>query len=94
MELLTYNEVREIVLKAIHTIADLPNDPDEATFEMLQPEHKNIFVTALSEYLKAFRYVEGGPYHDVAITSGQLDEFENVKALINFTFEEQIVVTP
>jgi hypothetical protein len=89
------DQVKAIVLKSLSSIADLPADPEAATFGMLNDTQKKTFLNTLKKNLNDSPYYEDNGstsntmYYDVDLTMSSFAQWPTVKDCIDWIVENQ-----
>lgn len=98
MALLNRNQIQEVVYKSLTAIADLPDDPEKATFTAFTNDQKHIFLSTLKRQINALPYYmnDGSTsyraYYNVDLTPDSTDEWPTVGDCIDWIQENQKVV--
>jgi hypothetical protein len=97
MAYLTRDQVKKIVTDSLSAIADLTEDVEAATFDMLNDEQKKVFLVSLKSNLNASPYYEDDgstsntSYYDVDLTSSSFANWPTVKDCIDWVTDNQTI---
>jgi len=95
MAYLTRDQVKTIVTDSLSAIADLPADVESATFDMLNDDHKKVFLANLKSNLNASPYYNDDgstsdtSYYDVDLTMSSFANWPTVKDCIDWVEDNQ-----
>ncbi|MFD2600774.1 hypothetical protein [Flavobacterium suzhouense] len=98
MALLTRTQIKTVVLRSLKTIADLPEDPEAATFAAFDNFQKHVFLSTLKGQINALPYYmnDGSTsylaYYNINLTPDSTDEWPTVADCIDWIIENQRVV--
>lgn len=95
---LTRNQVKDIVLEALRSVAGLPADPEASTFDQMQDAHKQTFLNNLKAGINGAPYhtaagtVSTDAYYDVDLTMDSFDNWQTAGACIGWVTANQMTV--
>jgi hypothetical protein len=98
MAFLTRDQVKQVVIDALRTVADLPANVEAADFKSMNDLQKHMFLSALKSKLNAQPYnMNNGTtnhlaYYDVDLMPDSIDDWATVKDCIDFINDNQKVV--
>ena len=98
MAYLTREQVKQVVIDSLKTVADLPNDMESANFSNMNDFQKHAFLSSLKSKLNALPYnMNDGTtnhlaYYDVDLMPDSTDSWPSVKDCIDFVTDNQKVV--
>jgi hypothetical protein len=98
MAFLTRDQVKEIVIDSLSTVADLPSNVEAANFNGMSDFQKHLFLTTIKSKLNAlpFHMNNGSTNHlafyDVDLMPDSVDDWPTVKDCIDFINSKQKVV--
>ena len=82
MTWLTREQIKDIVCKALHAVADYKDDCENHDFANLQDLHKQKLIDTIAQLLKELGYV-------VPLSKTKVGELGTVKKLIDYIDDEQ-----
>jgi hypothetical protein len=98
MAYLTRDQVKQVVINSLKTIANLPADPEAASFSSMNNLQKHFFLSTLTSKLNALPYnMNDGTtnhlaYYDIDLMPDSTDDWQTVKDCIDFINDNQKVV--
>jgi|SRR6218665_2252131 len=98
MALLKRNQIKQIVLQSLRTIADLPANPEQSNFNALNAFQKHVFLSNLKGKINALPYYMNDgttthlAYYDIHLKPDSTDDWPTVKDCIDWIKNNQRVV--
>jgi hypothetical protein len=98
MALLKKNQIKQIVLQSLKTIADLPTNPEESNFDALNVFQKHVFLSTLKGKINALPYYMNDgttshlAYYDINLKPDSTDDWPKVSDCIDWIKNNQRVV--
>lgn len=98
MGYLKRGQVKQVVVAALKTIADLPSDVESADFSSMNDMQKHFFLSALKSKLNALPYYMNNgttnhlAYYDVDLTPDSTDQWPTIKDCIDWIVDNQKVI--
>lgn len=93
MAYLTRDQVKDVIIRSIITIADLPENVEEASFAGMTAFNKHLFLSTLKSKLNALPYFMNDgttnhlAYYDVDLAPDSIDDWPTVKDCIDWFAE-------
>lgn len=98
MASLTRNQIKDVVIKSLKTIADIPDNVEAAALANMVAMHQEVFLSALKTNLNALPYImddgttSNAAYYDADLTSDTIKLWTTVGDCIDWITKNQSVV--